>query len=95
LTKPFSPTHEKTRKRTLGIKTLTSVQRFLPKISWSCAMQNERRDFDQDDLAEIWRSAQHRRSEDLGRWLLQYFERQRLIKATEDRPQYVDARAAR
>jgi hypothetical protein len=58
-------------------------------------MQNERHDLEQDDLAEIWRSAQHRRTEDLGRWLAQYFERRQPTKTIETRPQYVKARAAR
>ncbi len=57
-------------------------------------MQNERRDIDQDDLAEIWRGAQHRRTEDLGRWLSQYFERRQRLKTIEAQPQYVDARTS-
>ncbi len=56
-------------------------------------MQNERHDTEQDDLAEIWRSAQHCRTEYPGRWLAQYFERRRPTKTIETRPQYVKARA--
>ena len=56
-------------------------------------MQNERDDLEQDDLAEIWRSAQHCRTEYLVRWLAQYFERRRPTKSIETRSQYVKARA--
>jgi hypothetical protein len=48
-------------------------------------MQNDERDFEQGDLAEIWRSAQHRRTEDVGGWLVDYFRRQRRLKSSDDR----------
>jgi hypothetical protein len=50
-------------------------------------MQNDERDFEQGDLAEIWRSAQHRRTVDVGRWLADYFRRQRRLKSSGDRSQ--------
>ena len=40
-------------------------------------MQNDERDFGRDGLAEIWRSAQRRRTEVLCRWLAEYFDRRR------------------
>jgi hypothetical protein len=53
-------------------------------------MQNHERDFEQGDLAEIWRSAQHRRTEDVGGWLADYFRRRRL-ESSDDRLRYPDA----
>jgi hypothetical protein len=38
-------------------------------------MQGEQNDRDRDDLAGIWRSAQHRRNEDLRTWLRYFFEK--------------------
>jgi hypothetical protein len=38
-------------------------------------MQNERQDFDDDDLAEIWRSAQHRRAEDIYSWFTHFLNK--------------------
>ena len=54
-------------------------------------MQNDERDFEQGDLAEIWRRAQHRRTEDVGRWLADYFRGQRRLKSSDDRSQYPQA----
>jgi hypothetical protein len=51
-------------------------------------MENERHDFDDDDLAEIWRSAQHRRTEDIYSWFTHFFERRRKLKSTGGRPQH-------
>jgi hypothetical protein len=51
-------------------------------------MQHEQHDFDDDDLAKIWRSAQHRRAEDIYSWLAHFFERRRRLKSLDARPQY-------
>jgi len=40
-------------------------------------MQHEQHDYDCDNLAEIWRSAQHRRTEDIYSWFTHFFERGR------------------
>jgi hypothetical protein len=39
-------------------------------------MQQEQHD-DGDNLAEIWRSAQHRRTEDIYSWFNRFFKRRR------------------
>ena len=58
-------------------------------------MQNDERDLGQGDLAEIWRSAQHRRTEDIYSWFTQFFERQEQPQSSESgRPQYPQRRAA-
>jgi hypothetical protein len=36
------------------------------------------------DLAEVWRTAQQRRAEDIGAWLGQLFERRRRLKVADD-----------
>jgi hypothetical protein len=46
-------------------------------------MERERNKTDPDDLAEIWRSAQQRRAEDIGAWLGHFFERRRRLKASD------------
>jgi hypothetical protein len=48
-------------------------------------MQHERHDLDGDDLAEIWRNAQYRPSEDLYSWLLNIFKKRRPLKSSEPR----------
>jgi hypothetical protein len=47
-------------------------------------MQNAEDHFEQDDLAEIWRSAQHRRTEDVGVWLAKYVAKRRSLKSRDD-----------
>jgi hypothetical protein len=49
-------------------------------------MQHERRDLDDDDLAEIWRSAQRRRTEDLHSWFTHTFRIRRQLKSPDARP---------
>jgi hypothetical protein len=51
-------------------------------------MQNERQDFDDDDLAEIWRSAQHRRAEDIYSWFTHFLNKRWRLKSTGRRPQH-------
>ena len=51
-------------------------------------MQQEQNDLHNDDLAEIWRGAQRRRSEDINLWFTHFFERQRQRNSSESRPQY-------
>lgn len=67
------------------------VDSVFSELLWSCAMQNAEGHFEQDDLAEIWRSAQHRRTEDVGGWLTKYVARWRSLKSRDDRPQYPQA----
>jgi hypothetical protein len=52
-------------------------------------MQHEQNNFEQDDLAEIWRSAQHRRTEDVYSWFTHIFEKRRKFKSPDTRPHYV------
>jgi hypothetical protein len=54
-------------------------------------MQNTKGHFEKDDLAEIWKSAQHRRTEDVGGWLAKYIAKRRSLKSRDDRPQYPQA----
>jgi hypothetical protein len=51
-------------------------------------MQHEQHDYDDDDLAGIWRSAQHRRTEDIYCWVTHFFERRRQLKSSGGRPKY-------
>ena len=57
-------------------------------------MQHEQHDYDGDNLAEIWQSAQHRRTEDIYSWLTRFFERQRQFKSSDFRPRYPQRRVA-
>jgi hypothetical protein len=55
-------------------------------------MRHERHDFDHDDLAEIWRSAQHRRTEDVYSWFANIFKKRLQLKSSaETRPHYIEA----
>jgi hypothetical protein len=54
-------------------------------------MQHEQHDYEDDDLAVIWRSAQHRRSEDIYSWFTDFLERQR---QRDFRPRYLRRRVA-
>ena len=57
-------------------------------------MQNQQPDYDGDNLAVIWQSAQHRRTENLCSWFTDFFEIQRRPESSESRPQYPQRRAA-
>jgi hypothetical protein len=52
----------------------------------SYAMQRERPDLDGDDLATIWRRAQHRRTEDACSWFTNIFKKRRQLKSPDTRP---------
>ena len=64
-----------------------------PKTSWNCAMQHERHHSDDDNLAQIWRSAQHRRTADIYSWFTHFFERHRQLKSSDPRSQFPQRRA--
>ena len=57
-------------------------------------MQHGRHDYHDDDLAELWRSAQHRRAEDIYSWFTKFFERQRQLRSSDSRSQFPKRRAA-
>jgi hypothetical protein len=57
-------------------------------------MQHEQPDYDGDNLAEIWQSAQHRRTEDIYSWLTQFFERRQQLKSNGDRAQHAQGHTA-
>ena len=54
-------------------------------------MQHERHDY--DNLAEIWRSGQLRRTEDIYFWFTHFFEGQWRLKLSDSRLQYPQRRA--
>jgi hypothetical protein len=56
-------------------------------------MQDERGHSDEDNLAQIWRSAQHRRTGDIYFWFTHFFERRRQLKSSDPRPQFSQRRA--
>ena len=43
-------------------------------------MKNERHDHAHDELAEIWRDANHRRTQDARSWIIAVFKKQRPFK---------------
>jgi hypothetical protein len=47
-----------------------------------------RRDYEGGNLAEIWQSAQHRRTEDIYFWFTHFFERQQQPKSSDSRPRF-------
>jgi len=49
-------------------------------------MQHEQHDCDGDNLAEIWRSAQHRRCDDIYFWFAHFLETRRQLKSSDSRP---------
>ena len=51
-------------------------------------MQHERHDLDCDDLTAIWRSAQHRRTEDVYSWFTRIFKKRRQLKSPDMQPRY-------
>jgi hypothetical protein len=55
-------------------------------------MQREEHDCEGGNLADIWQSAQRRRTEDIFSWFTHFFERQR--RPSDTRPQYPQRRAA-
>jgi hypothetical protein len=59
---------------------------------WGYAMQDERQHRDDDGLAQIWRSAQHRRTADIYYWFSHFFERHRPLKSSDSRLQYSQRR---
>jgi hypothetical protein len=56
-------------------------------------MQHEQHDYDDDDLAGIWRSAQHRRTADIYFWVIHFFETRRQLKSNGGRPKYPQGHA--
>jgi hypothetical protein len=48
-------------------------------------MQHQQHDLDGDDQAQIWRSAQHRRTEDIRSWFAELFNRRRQLKSLDTR----------
>jgi hypothetical protein len=57
-------------------------------------MQHEEHDYERGNLAEIWQSAQHRRSEDIYFWFTHFFGRQRQPKTSDSGPRNAQGRAA-
>jgi hypothetical protein len=43
-------------------------------------MKNERHDHGHDELAEIWRNAHHRRTQDAWWWIIKVFKKRRQFK---------------
>ena len=56
-------------------------------------MRHERGHSDEDNLAQIWRSAQYRRTADIYFWFTHFFERHRPLKSSDPRPQFSQRRA--
>jgi hypothetical protein len=52
-------------------------------------MKDSQQDSERDDLAEVWRSAQHRRAEEIYSWLTHFLNKRRQLKSTGGRPQQV------
>jgi hypothetical protein len=50
-------------------------------------MPHERHGYDENSLAEVWQSAQHRRTGDIYSWFAGFLERQRQRKSSKSRPQ--------
>ncbi len=46
-------------------------------------MEREQNNTDSDGLAEVWRSAERRRAEDIGAWLSQWFAQWRRLKVSD------------
>jgi hypothetical protein len=46
-------------------------------------MEREQNNTDPDGLAEVWRSAERRRMEDIGAWFSQWFEQRRRLKVSD------------
>jgi hypothetical protein len=56
---------------------------FFNTFTWSGTMDREAIKSDPDALADIWRSAERRRAEDIGTWLVRVFEKPRPLKAPD------------
>jgi hypothetical protein len=67
---------------------------FRTQTSVDCAMHNEQENIDKDDLSEIWRAAQFRRTEEIGEWLKHFFDRRRQIKALDSDLRHHQGRTA-
>jgi hypothetical protein len=48
-------------------------------------MQHQQYDLDGDDQAQIWRSAQHRRTEDIGSWFTDIFKKRQPLRSPDTR----------
>jgi hypothetical protein len=48
--------------------------------TWGCALRHEEKYFNHDDLADVWRSAQRRRFDDLYVLLAQLFKHRPQLK---------------
>ena len=46
-------------------------------------MEREQHKADPDNFAEIWRSAEQRRADEIGGWLARFIEKQRQLKTTD------------
>jgi hypothetical protein len=57
-------------------------------------MERERNNTDPDGLAEVWRSAERRRAEDIDAWLRQWFEQRRRLKVADAEATYPKGRPA-
>jgi hypothetical protein len=55
-------------------------------------MERERDGVDPDGLVEVWRSAERRRTEDIGAWLSQWFEQWRRLKVSDAQATYPKGR---
>jgi hypothetical protein len=56
-------------------------------------MEREQNKTDSDDLAEIWRSAERRRAEDIGAWLGHFFALWKRFKASGVEASYPQSEA--
>jgi hypothetical protein len=56
-------------------------------------MPHERHGFDENNLADIWQSAQHRRTAEIYSLFTHFSERYRQLKSSDSRPQYPQRRA--
>jgi hypothetical protein len=61
---------------------------------WSGAMERERNNTDPDGSAEVWRSAERRRAEDIEAWLRQWFVQRRRLKVSDAEASYPKGRPA-
>jgi len=57
-------------------------------------MERERNNTDPDGSAEVWRSAERRRAEDIEAWLRQWFVQRRRLKACDAEASYPKGRPA-
>jgi hypothetical protein len=58
-------------------------------------MEREQNNTDSDGLAEVWRSAERRRVEDIGAWLSQWFAQRRRLRVSDAEVSYPKGRPAR